>query len=539
LKRLHPIRPRSHLTGPGTLPLPLAIGRAPVCGGGWVALIDREAGLLGAWSAGGRESGSLRLFQGRAPLVAPWILSVGPGTWCRRAEFPGGGWIEERGLLHDALPGIILEYRMEQGDDPRPIQLQSPDHEPASEYPSHPLSEGATSTFLLADAGEWGRAERLLGPLAAREMQRSSRGSDPLHPPTQLFSDRREEELGRALHLLREAPLSVSLDGRPSLPVLGGVEQGLPTFLQGSGLTEFALASLLLGEREAALLGLGDQDPDFWSESGGAHRSDPLLLLELAASWGEWTGSPGELVDVEAGLAETVRRASRALTHPEGGEGALRTILKRLEGCLEPLGAQSWVAEALLELDSPPPPRSSALILPVIGLTPPAPPEAQPPTREPSEPREPRLPSPESFAPPGSPGLLPWRTVHAARWVRSWIQGRWGVRPEVAFGRVRLAPHIGRGTRMARLEGLRVGSARLTVDCRREGRLLTFTLHQEAGPIPLNLVFEPHLSLTGIREIRMGDERIDPMVTPDRDGIRMKLQFPLDPSRRITLVVDD
>jgi hypothetical protein len=157
-----------------------------------------------------------------------------------------------------------------------------------------------------------------------------------------------------------------------------------------------------------------------------------------------------------------------------------------------------------------------------------------------------QLPPVEAFASPSHPAVANRRTVHAARLVRSAVEDLLGVRPDASYGRVTLAPDLRRmpadeaGVRHLAARGLRVGDARIDLDCRITGTGGTLRVSQVAGRVPVNVIFEPRLPLAQVRGVELaGDEGPGDPADVDihelDDGVRLRFQFPLDPARRITV----
>jgi hypothetical protein len=81
-----------------------------------------------------------------------------------------------------------------------------------------------------------------------------------------------------------------------------------------------------------------------------------------------------------------------------------------------------------------------------------------------------------------------------------------------------------------------MGDVTVTFEFRREAKRSTFSLRQEGGRVPVQLVFEPLLPLARVAEVRIGDAVADVGLTREGKGVRLACQFPLDPERRITIV---
>jgi len=134
------------------------------------------------------------------------------------------------------------------------------------------------------------------------------------------------------------------------------------------------------------------------------------------------------------------------------------------------------------------------------------------------------------------PAFAPRRTIHAARLIRAWVERALGIQPDAAVGRLRLGPEIPVDWVSLRVTGIRMGDASVTLEFRREPRKTTFLLRQDAGRVPIHVVFEPLLPLDRVSSVRIADSIADVGLVPEGPGLRLSCQFPLDPERRVTIV---
>jgi hypothetical protein len=456
----------------------------------------------------------------------------------------------ERGFLPDSAPGVLIQWTIE-GEGP-PVDLRTgPPTDPGSGA-RFVLAPGEPATIALT-----GAALRRVTPAAARERARAGRSHlEPLRLTLEGTGPGRDGQAGATTGTLREghahaiprdlltdavtvldrAACGVSGDGRPEGPFLLGVAEGEPRWLSGTELAELGLGALCAGRHELALA--------LYEELAGGDAPSPIALVHLAARLVEWTGEPRHLL----GSRDALGRAVEALKSGGAGEAdgvpaAFPTAMRGLDElaqAVEPLGG-SWRAELLAVRDAlvtaggvhggsaggaPGAPRRS---LPVLGG--PARPDSPPPPR----PAEAQLPPPEAFAPVGAASVTHRRSLHAARFVRSWVEGVLGVRPDGAWGRVTLAPDLRgvRGRLIAR--NLRMADALITLDCRAEGSSCTLSLSQTSGRVPVNVVFEPRIGLEAPLSVRIGEEEAEVRITPVYGGARVSCQFPLDPERRIVV----
>jgi len=132
-------------------------------------------------------------------------------------------------------------------------------------------------------------------------------------------------------------------------------------------------------------------------------------------------------------------------------------------------------------------------------------------------------------APPTAPAATAGLSILAL------VQGIVGLRPEAAWGRIRLAPLLPSSWDAMEVANLRCGDALLTLACRREGGRHTFVLRPQGGRVPPTIVFEPVLSGGEIGEVRLGGEVVEVDRTGGRRQAGIRLQFPLDAERRITV----
>jgi hypothetical protein len=561
----HPLRPgRPHIPDPSeptlvdlgtalprlgevveTVPVPPGAGPVPVTGGGMIGMLDARSGLRGLWRDGGRVAQRLTLeVEGREPGLVDELradeLRVGPGSWGRDLPLGDGSVLEERGLLPDVAPCPVIQWTLRpalpgaesHSGSPGPLSLRIRLHRSASQGVTERVlslpPEGAAVLAIVPPGASPDRTIRLVRALRARELQRAGRRSDPGEDPFGVRLDGLPlPSVDAALRLLDEAPSGVDPTGRTRGPYLAGADGAEPLFLGGSALAELGIAALACGWRPLARSIL---------ESLSEEANPPAVpLLQLAGDWVAWTGESRSILEFRTVLDRAVERLGDSMP-PAAFHSDFGVLTRLLEG-VERSGEADWaeaLEQRLLELQAPR--TAGARRLPVIGSREPT--EGEPPplgvSASPETP--PRLPPPESFAEPGLPGTTARQTLQAARLLRSWVEGRLGARPEAAFGRFRLAPQIVGDWSGLEVRGLRVGDARVSLACRRIHGTLTFSVHQEAGRVPLQLVFEPFLASGGVREVRIGTEPADVEIAPEAGGVRLRCQFPLDSTRSLTIV---
>lgn len=520
-----------------------------------VGVVHREHGLQSLWRGAAQVAGPLTLRLG--PLTAPGAgpspltgtsLQMGLGGWERRIPTPGGGILIERGVLPDSAPAPLLHWCWE-GTEPRrgPLILHlglAPVPEIRLERPAvleARVGTEGTGVVILSPGEALDALGRRLHPPHARELARHRRGgtglggthaSGPEPVGLRLVADGRSLE--RAGLILAGAALGIDGEGRPAAPFRLGLEEGAPVLGSGSGLSELGLGAFCGGRPElgwAILEALAAEDPP-----------PPLPLLHLAGEAAAWTGALARLAHLrpalDAGVEQLLAgaRAGHPPPPPAAHPGPLR-VLDRLARGVE-RGGGGWqeailaAREAMLHsLDSDPrtgSPASGAVRLPVLRPSPtnaPAPDASRPAL----------LPPPQAFAPLDAPVTAPRRTLHAARLLRSWIEGRLGVDPDARYGRLALDLDLRGGPKTLEVDHIGVGDARVGLSCRLTEGTRRFHLFQTGGRVPLNLVFRVRVPLPAPLEVRMADEVVELPVEPLEGGSGVSLQFPLDPERRIVI----
>lgn len=125
--------------------------------------------------------------------------------------------------------------------------------------------------------------------------------------------------------------------------------------------------------------------------------------------------------------------------------------------------------------------------------------------------------------------------VQLARALCTFVVGTLGARPDAGFGRLRLAPGVPSHWSRLDVRNLPMADTRVALGYRREGQLHTFTLRQTGGAVPANLVFEPRVPGAELVSARVDGEPAELDVFRRRGWVGTRLQFPLDPERRVTL----
>ncbi len=550
--RIEPAPDAPRLPDPAPARLRPLDGHGLLTGGGLVVAVSSERGLVGVW-------------EGDQPLPLPEGLAqpagtdarIGPGYWFRALS--GGG--EERGIVVDPFPVVVIQHTgVGGGTGPRTHLVVPHDLDPDT-------------------------CRRLVPQLAAHALRRQDRGAvdagfalsiDPGEGGWDPGLDRRITE---ALAVLDDAPLSDPTDpgpgepeGRPRPPVLvAGTDGAGPLPVVGVQRVEIALGALAAGRWSLAraLVDTTLSDREF----------PDAARLFLATRWALWTGEISRLRPHLGSLDEAAHR----FANPPGAPGtrgpdalgvaglpaafpAAPTLLSGFADAVEPLGHRGWTDELRTLAtqvgsrraagSAPDTPGAAGertprgLRLPVLGqgggeATPgPGP-----------RPAEPTLPPAWAFASPHHPSVAHRRTLHAARLLRSAVEGLVGARPDASYGRIALAPDLlalaraaaptapDRGLTQGRpdgptrlsVHGLRLADARLDLDCRVADGLGTLRVSQVGGRVPVNVVFEPRMPLPGVRGVRLGSEPADVEIEELEGGVRLRFQFPLDPERRVSV----
>ena len=530
----------------------------PITGGGWTGVVTAAEGIRALFGAGGAAltgrvvvSGT----QGEGRGIGPLILGV--GGWERQVELPCGEVFVERGVLLDSGPALAVEWRRPDGTPPPVLEVtvfppedsgvSAPASELRSPWQEFPLQHslggesGVPGILLLPPGTDPTRIPPRVLPIQARERARYGRSPTPglqlrTRPGWTEEGGPAQGGLDEAVLMLDRVATGVDGQRQPAPPFLVGLRDGVPVQATGSALAELGLAALMAGRHPLA-----------WSLFETLARtpaSSPIPLLHLANEVAAWTGDLPRLAALRPELDEAVEW----LVQQCGGHGAPdgsgpiaplpagwpgpRTTLRRLAQGVERAGG-GWRASLLHQLrrleeagaGSPPGARRA---LPVLGAKPEAPPS---PDTEPP----PQVPKPASFAPVLDPGQGPRRALHAARLVRSWVEGVLGATPDVTYGRLELSPDLTPGPGRLEIRHLRTGDASVALDYRLDGSTCTLRLFQESGGLPLNLVLHLSVPLEPPLVVTLGDETVDLPGEPVEGGARVSLQFPLDPERRILI----
>lgn len=452
---------------------------------------------------------------------------IGPGVAFRTMALSGGGVLEEWTVLSDTDRGVILRWGLSPGAAPLGLRVEM-----GGTTREWTLSPGGGVAAWLAPPG----VEAPLPPdPAVQARRRASRGADldgtalsiRAHEEGGVPPDDPGERAAAAVRALDDSSLGEGPEGEPAPPFLMGVEvspdSGRPARvreLPGTALAEVALGALAVGRWSLARALL--------EELAGGDGSAPLPLLVAAAEWGMATGDARWLRSLRPALDGAAREVGAAVGRAPAPTAAFPSgsrALERLAEAVEPAGDREWTGwlREAARRAAPPVQRT----LPVLGT--PAPPAG-------AAAHDAVLPPLEGFAHPDDPGVLPRRTLHAARLLRSLVRGTLGITPDAAYGRLRLAPVLPARWTRVEVGGIRVGDTRLDLGYRREGDRHTFVLLPTAGRVPATVILEPLLPVGDIEHVKLEGEpvTVDSFREAGRTGIRF--QFPLEGERSVTVV---
>jgi hypothetical protein len=122
----------------------------------------------------------------------------------------------------------------------------------------------------------------------------------------------------------------------------------------------------------------------------------------------------------------------------------------------------------------------------------------------------------------------------AANVIIGFVYGLLGFSPDATRGRLRLRPQISDDWQLATIRNVRIGDARVSMECTRESRSWQFQLVQSAGAYPLRLIFEPALPALPKRAFVDGKQaELD--YIPRGERIVAPVQIVLDEHRTVTL----
>jgi hypothetical protein len=126
------------------------------------------------------------------------------------------------------------------------------------------------------------------------------------------------------------------------------------------------------------------------------------------------------------------------------------------------------------------------------------------------------------------PSLSRW-----AEQARYLIYGVLGARPDARFGRLRLAPTLPEAWPAASIGPIHLRDASVHLEYRHRDDWYEFRLHQLAGGLPVNVIFEPRLPVRGVSETQVDGSPADLAVEAVGARLAVALQFPLDSPRTL------
>ncbi|HEX7120650.1 MAG TPA: GH116 family glycosyl hydrolase [Longimicrobiales bacterium] len=134
-------------------------------------------------------------------------------------------------------------------------------------------------------------------------------------------------------------------------------------------------------------------------------------------------------------------------------------------------------------------------------------------------------------------GVCPDQAWSTAMAVCPLVYGLLGAEPDAAKGRLRLRPQIPEAWDRLAVRRLRMGDATVSLDYRRDGDRHTFRLVQEAGSVPVTLIFEPMLPARRLAAARVDGEPAELDPRPHGERMLVPVQLVLDAERVVELDV--
>jgi hypothetical protein len=116
--------------------------------------------------------------------------------------------------------------------------------------------------------------------------------------------------------------------------------------------------------------------------------------------------------------------------------------------------------------------------------------------------------------------------------------GLLGLEPDAPSGRIRVAPVLPAHLRDFRVQGIRVGDARLELSYRRERGVHRFLLDATDGRVPPMVVLEPSLPFRDLGAVRVDGaaaELTSELHGPGGARTRLRIQIPVDGLRLLEI----
>lgn len=299
--------------------------------------------------------------------------------------------------------------------------------------------------------------------------------------------------------------------GTSRLVVGGFPERGPSPRYEAETALEIGTGLLAAGDVDAVadvlgtLLDAGDGAgllPGAWLPGSRPAPGTPeatAAVLRLVARHVLWSGD----LSLVTRHREALDAAVRALA-ADGSSGDHPAVRGALADAVEPVGDEEWTARIRNGIDPGPHPAFSGIETPPPGS----------------------LPPPLSGA--ASPG-------EAGAFLAAIAYGLLGLRPDAAYGRLRLAPALPTGWTRARAAGIRCGDATIAVGYRREGSRHTFSLEPTGGSLPVTLAFEPSVPATGVAAAAVDGDPADLEAATREGRTRVQVQLALDHERTVTV----
>ncbi len=134
-------------------------------------------------------------------------------------------------------------------------------------------------------------------------------------------------------------------------------------------------------------------------------------------------------------------------------------------------------------------------------------------------------------------GVCPDQAWSTAMAVAPLVYGLLGAEPDAVKGRLRLRPQIPAAWDRLEARRLRMGDAAVSLDYRREGDRHTFRLEQEAGAVPVTVIFEPLLPARRLVAARVDGRPAELDPRPLGERMLVPVQLVLDAERMVVLDV--
>jgi len=113
-----------------------------------------------------------------------------------------------------------------------------------------------------------------------------------------------------------------------------------------------------------------------------------------------------------------------------------------------------------------------------------------------------------------------------------------GARAEAGLGRLELSPALPSHLTSFHVEGIRAGRGGLDFRMDRDGARYRFLFGPTSGAMPVNVIFQPSVSGTGLRGAKVDGEPAELDWTTEGERTTPRLQFPVDGERTVEFEVE-